>query len=471
MEKAAPKKRGRPRAGAAGAAPSDPLLHRLPPQNIEAEESILSAILIDPDPSTLFDVLEVLAAEDFYKSAHQKIFAAIVRLVEKNEPVDLVTVKNMLAESDELEPIGGAAYLAGLVDSAPYAANARHYADIIKNKASLRRMIENANEISRRCFDNPSDVEGVIDFAERAILEVAEQKAGRAFYKLSQLLVANIETIEANQGKWITGIPSGFDRLDNLTAGFQNSDLIILAARPSMGKTALALNIARNVAVDANVPVAIFSLEMSKEQLSMRLLTAEARIGHNRLRGGHASRQDLAQITDAASVLEQASLFIDDSPGLTAMEIRAKARRLKREKGIGMIVVDYLQLMRATRQGERRDLEVSEMSRSLKGLAKELDLPILVLSQLNRSPEQSQDKRPMLSHLRESGSLEQDADVVLFIYRDEMYNKEPENPNRGTAEIIIGKQRNGPVGKIKLQFDAGITRFHNLETEHADMEA
>ncbi|MFZ5564045.1 MAG: replicative DNA helicase [Thermodesulfobacteriota bacterium] len=470
MQKTPAKKSGRPRGRTEAAAVQDPLLHRLPPQNIEAEESILSSILIDPDASTLFDVLELLSAEDFYKSAHQKIFAAITALVEKNEPVDLVTVKNTLQETGDLETIGGAAYLATLVDSAPYAGNARHYATIIKNKSALRRLIENANEISRRCFDNPADVEGVIDFAERSILDVAEQKAGRDFYKLSQIISTNIETIETNQGRWITGIPSGFPRLDNLTSGFQKSDLIILAARPSMGKTALALNIARNAAIDANIPVAVFSLEMSKEQLSMRLLTSEARIDSYRLRGGHASKQDWIRITDAATVLEQAPLYIDDSPGLTSMEIRAKARRLKREKGIGLIVVDYLQLMRAYQTGERRDLEVSEMSRSLKGLAKELDIPIIVLSQLNRAPEQSTDKRPMLSHLRESGSLEQDADVVLFIYRDEVYNKSEDNPNKGIAEIIIGKQRNGPVGRIKLQFEASITRFQPYDAQHSDTD-
>ncbi|OQX62417.1 MAG: replicative DNA helicase [Desulfococcus sp. 4484_241] len=470
MQKAAVKKGGRAGGRGKTSPVSDPFLHNLPPQNIEAEESILSSILIDPDSSALFDVLEVLSPEDFYKSAHQKIFSAVVRLVEKNEPVDLVTVKNALLESDELEEVGGAAFLARLVDSVPYAANVRHYATIIKNKASLRRLIENSNEIARRCFENPSDVEGVIDFAERAIFQVAEQKAGQAFFKLSQIIQGNIETIEANQGKWITGIPSGFDRLDNLTAGFQKSDLIILAARPSMGKTALALNIARNVAIDANIPVAVFSLEMSKEQLSMRLLTSEARIDTSRLRSGHIGKKDFLRITDAASVLERAPLYIDDSPGLTAMEIRAKARRLKREKDIGFVVIDYLQLMRASQPAERRDLEVSEMSRSLKGLAKELNVPILVLSQLNRAPEQSHDKRPMLSHLRESGSLEQDADVVIFIYRDDFYNKDEDNPNKGLAEIIIGKQRNGPTGKVMLQFDASITRFQNLDTQYSSAD-
>ncbi|MDY6824676.1 MAG: replicative DNA helicase [Thermodesulfobacteriota bacterium] len=441
---------------------NDPLLHKVPPQNLDAEASILSAILIDTDTTALFDILEMLTAAEFYKSAHQKIFEAIRSLVDRSEPVDMVTVKNYLQDTGELDTIGGAVYLSELVETAPYAVNIRHYATIIKNKASLRALIENANEISRRCFENPSAVDEVIDFAESSILKVAEHKVGKSFYKLNQIIQTNIETIETNQGKWITGVASGFEKLDNLTSGFQNSDLIILAARPSMGKTALALNFARNAALNSNVPAAVFSLEMSKEQLSMRLLTSEARINSFRLRSGHASRQDWIKITDAASLLENAPLYIDDSPGLTAMEIRAKARRMKKDKDIGLVIIDYMQLMRASSPGERRDLEISEISRSLKGLAKELDLPVIVLSQLNRAPEQSNDKRPMLSHLRESGSLEQDADVVLFIYRDEVYNKSEDNPNRGIAEVIIGKQRNGPVGKIHLQFDASYTRFHNL---------
>jgi len=446
--------------------PADPWLHNLPPQNIEAEESILSSILIDPDTAALFDTLEILSAEDFYKTAHQKIFSAIHDLVVKNQPVDLITVKNHLQEAGTLEEIGGGTYLATLVESAPYAVNIRHYATIIKNKAVLRRLIENSSEIAKKCFENPSDVESVIDFAERSIFRVAENKAGKAFFQLNQIIQTNIATIETNQGKWITGVASGFERLDNLTSGFQNSDLIIIAARPSMGKTAFALNITRNVAVSASIPVAFFSLEMSKEQLSMRLLTSEARVNAFHLRSGHISKNDWIKITDAASLFDSVPIFIDDSAGLTVMEIRAKARRMKKEKNIGLIVVDYLQLMRPTETGERRDLEVSEMSRSLKGLAKELDIPIIVLSQLNRAPEQSHDKRPLLSHLRESGSLEQDADVVLFIYRDEVYNKNEENPNRGIAEIIIGKQRNGPIGKLFLQFEPAYTRFQNLASEN-----
>ncbi len=447
-------------------AKKDPWLHHLPPQNIEAEESILSSILIDPDTAALFDTIEILSPADFYKTAHQKIFSAINDLVVKNDPVDLITVKNRLQETGALEDIGGGAYLAQLVDSAPYAVNIRHYATIIKNKAVLRRLIENSSEIARKCFENPAEVETVIDFAERAIFDVAEKKTAQSFIPLNEIILDNIATIEANQGKWITGVASGFDKLDNLTSGFQKSDLIILAARPSMGKTAFALNITRNVAVANNVPVAFFSLEMSKEQLSMRLLTSEARVNAFHLRSGHISKEQWNKITDAASILDTVPIYIDDSAGLTVMDIRAKARRMKKDKGVGLIVIDYLQLMRPTRPGERRDLEISEISRSLKGLAKELDVPIIVLSQLNRAPEQSHDKRPMLSHLRESGSLEQDADVVLFIYRDEVYNKSEDNANRGVAEIIIGKQRNGPIGKVFLQFESAYTRFQNLASEN-----
>ena len=454
--------------------------HRLPPQNIEAEESILCSLLIDSDSAALFDILEILTPEDFYKSSHKIIFEAVRTLVEKNDPVDIVTVKNLLQGTslsekrgqknikNQLEAIGGAAYLTSLVDEAPVAVNVRHYAKIIKSKASLRALIENANEITKRCFENPAEVDSVIDFAESSILQVAGGSTAQDFSSLHHLLKINMEAIESNDGKWITGVPSGFDQLDNLTSGFQKSDLIILAARPSMGKTALALNIARNAAVDHNQPVAVFSLEMSKEQLSMRLLTAESRINSASLRRGQVSKQDWLRITNAASVLDSAPIYIDDSSGITSMEVRAKSRRLKKEKDIGLIIVDYLQLMRASNPKERRDLDVGEMSASLKGLAKELNVPVIVLSQLSRAPEQNNNKRPMLSHLRESGALEQDADVVLFIYRDEVYNKDEDNPQRGLAEIIIGKQRNGPVGDITLQFEKTYTRFQNLASEPYD---
>jgi replicative DNA helicase len=450
-----------------GSKTRDAAPYGLPPQNIEAEGSIISAILIDND--ALLDVIETLAPEDFYRTAHQKIYAAITDLFDKAEPVDLVTLANKLKQKGQLEEVGGASYLARLVDTVPLAVNARHYAKIVHDKASLRRLIEKANAIVKRCFEQRGEAEDVIDFAEAAVFEISEQKARQSFYPLSKIILGNIETLEEKQGNrsLVTGVPTGYSQLDNLTSGLQSSDLIILAARPSMGKTALALNIARNAAVDANVPVAVFSLEMSKEQLSLRMLCSEARIDSSRLRGGFFSMEDWHRLTDAAGVLSEAPIYIDDSPSLSAMEIRAKARRLKMDKNIGLIIIDYLQLMQGRASAERRDLEISEISRGLKALAKELDLPVMALSQLNRMLEQRTDKRPRLSDLRESGALEQDADVVAFIYRDEVYNKEEDNPNRGTAEIILSKQRNGPTGDVFLSFLNSYTRFENLASEEA----
>ncbi len=445
--------------------PNDSAPYSLPPQNIEAEESIISAILIDNN--TLLDVIEILAPEDFYRTAHQKIYAAITDLFDKTEPIDLVTLANKLKEKGQLDEIGSASYLARLVDTVPLAVNAPHYAKIVHDKASLRRLIEKANAIVKRCFEERGNADDVIDFAETAIFEISEKKSLQAFYPIGKLILGNIETLEENQGnrRLVTGVPTGFSQLDNLTSGLQNSDLIILAARPSMGKTALALNIARNAAVDANIPVALFSLEMSKEQLSLRMLCSEARIDSSRLRGGFFSMEDWHRLTDAAGILSESPIYIDDSASLTAMEIRAKARRLKMDKNIGLVVIDYLQLMQGRASAERRDIEISEISRSLKALAKELQLPVLALSQLNRMLEQRTDKRPRLSDLRESGALEQDADVVAFIYRDEVYNKEEDNPRRGIAEILLSKQRNGPTGDVFLTFLNSFTRFENLASE------
>lgn len=439
----------------------DPSLNLLPPQSIEAEESLLSAILLDND--TLIDIVDILVPEDFYKPAHQKIYAAISELFARNEPADLVTLTNALRNDKKLDDIGGAVYLARLMDEAPLAVNPGHYARIIHDKASLRRLIHKSSEIARRCYENQGDVEEVINFAETSIFEISEDKVKPAFYPLSRIIETNIDELEERQGNksLLTGVTTGYTELNEMTAGLQGSDLILLAARPSMGKTAFALNIARNAAVDGNVPVAVFSLEMSKEQLSMRLLCAEARVDSSRLRSGFFS-QDWNKLTEAASVLSQAPIYIDDSPSLSSMDVRAKSRRLKMDKGLGLVIIDYVQLMKSRIRSERRDLEISEISRSLKGLAKELNVPVVALSQLNRKLEERADKRPMLSDLRESGALEQDADVVAFIYRDEVYNKEENNPNINTAEIIIAKQRNGPVGTARLAFLKTFTRFENL---------
>ena len=439
----------------------DPSLYHLPPQSIEAEESILSAILIDND--TLFEVLEILSPEDFYRSGHQKIFAAIAELFSRNEPVDLVTLTNILRERGRLEEIGGATYLANLVDTVPLAVNAQHYAKIVHGKACLRRLIEKTSAIARKCFEDRGNVDNVIDFAESSIFEISENKIKPAFSPLGKIIEGNIDALEELQGKktLVTGVATGYTKLDELTAGFQKSDLIIIAGRPGMGKTALALNIAKNAAVDANIPVAIFSLEMSKEQLSLRMLSSEARIDSSRLRRGFISQNDWIKITDAAGALSQAPIFIDDSPNITSLEIRAKSRRLKMENDIGLIIVDYIQLMKGRVSAERRDLEISEISQSLKALAKELNIPVVALSQLNRKLEERSDKRPQLADLRESGALEQDADVVAFIYRDELYNKDENNPNKGKAELILAKQRNGPTGFAILTFLDTYTRFEN----------
>ncbi len=441
--------------------PKDPSLQKLPPQSIEAEESILSAILLDN--STLLDVLEILTPDNFYRTSHQIIFAAIAELFSKAEPVDLVTLTNILRDKNQLEEIGGAAYLARIVDTVPSAINVQHYARIVRDKASLRRLIAKANEISRHCYEDGGDLDSVLDFAESAVFEISEDKHQAAFHPISKIIESNIDALEERQGNrtMVTGVTTGFTQLDHKTSGLQRSDLIILAARPSMGKTALALNIARNAAVEGNVPVAVFSLEMSKEQLCERMLCAEARVDSSRLRGGFLNPDDWNRITEAASVLSEAPLYIDDSPDISATSIRTKSRRLKMDKGLGLVIIDYLQLMRGRAGTERRDLEISEISRALKLLAKEINVPVVALSQLNRKLEERNDKRPKLSDLRESGALEQDADVVAFIYRDEVYNRDENNPNKGTAEIMIAKQRNGPTGDIPLTFLNSYTRFEN----------
>lgn len=443
----------------------DPGQTMLPPQSVEAEESLISAVLLDNE--IVLDVLDLVRPEDFYRAAHRKIFSAVVELFSQTEPIDLVTITNKLREKGQLEEIGGATYLAKLMNSVPAAVNPPHYAKIIRDKASLRKLISKSNEIARRCFEDGGDVDRVIDFAEGSIFEISENKAKQAFHPLSQIIETNIDALEERQGNraLVTGVTTGYARLDQLLSGFQKSDLLILAARPAMGKTALALNMARNAAIEANVAVAVFSLEMSKEQLSMRMLCSEARVDSSRIRSGFLSRDDWSQLTQAAGALTDAPVFIDDSPDISATSIRTKCRRLKMDKDLGLVIVDYLQLMRGSISTERRDLEISEISRSLKLLAKELSIPVIALSQLNRKLEERSDKRPQLSDLRESGALEQDADVVMFIYRDEVYNKDENNPNRGTAEIILAKQRNGPTGTVPLTFLGAYTRFEDLAVE------
>jgi len=443
----------------------DPWLQKVPPQNIEAEQSILSAILIENN--TLPEVIEIISEKDFYREVHRKIFTAMVDLFERNEPADLITLTNVLKEQGQLESVGGASYLSELVDTVPMATNAVHYAKIIREKATLRSLIERAASITSRCFEDRGDVEDILDFAEQSIFDIAEDKIRPAFHSLADIINDTYKAVEDAVGNklLVTGVPTGYLGLDEKTSGFQPGDLVVIAGRPSMGKTALALNIAQNASAQTGTPSAVFSLEMSKEQLSLRMLSAEARIDSSRMRRGFLKEGDLARINRAAGALYDLPIYIDDSPAISALEIRAKARRMKMEKGLGLVIVDYLQLMRGRASAERREVEISEISRSLKALAKELSIPVVALSQLNRKVEERSNRRPVLSDLRESGAIEQDADVIIFIYRDEIYNKEEDNPNKGIAEIDVAKQRNGPTGTVRLAFLDYCTRFGNLAPE------
>jgi replicative DNA helicase len=429
---------------------------KIPPHNMEAEGSVLGGILLDKE--ALPKVLEILSPDDFYKEAHRKIFNGVVGLFERDEPADVVTLSNALRADDQLDTVGGIDYLTLLADQVPTAANVVYYARIIKEKAILRKLIRKTSEILEACYDDKAELEEFLDNAEQGIFEVAEDRVRKSFFPIKDVIRSSFETIERlyEEKSVLTGVPSGFGDLDAETAGFQSSDLIVVAARPSMGKTSLCLDVARHAAVEGEIPVALFSLEMSKEQIALRLLCSEAQVDNRQLRRGYLRESDWPKLTTAAGVLSDSPIFIDDSPALSVLELRAKARRLKAERNVGLIIVDYLQLMRGRMDSDRfrsREQEISEISRSLKALAKELTVPVIALSQLNRRVEERGDKTPQLADLRESGAIEQDADVILFIYRDELYNRSPENPNKGTADIIVGKQRNGPAGrKIRLTF-------------------
>jgi replicative DNA helicase len=437
-------------------------MRKLPPQSIEAEMSILGGILLDNE--AINRVLDNLVPDDFYRESHRKIMRAMIELNEHREPCDLITLTTILKKRGELEEVGGAPYLATLVDYVPTAANIAYYSKIVKEKAISRNLISAATEIVTDGFDDQADIEELLDKAQKAIFQISENRINTPYFALSMILKDSIKYIGElyEKKESITGVPTGFIDLDQKTAGFQRGDLIIIAGRPSMGKTAFALNIAQYAAVHAqpSYPVVIFSLEMSKEQLVTRLLCSEARVDASRLRTGHLVEGDWDKIMRGADKLHEAKIFIDDTPAISVMEMRAKARRLRAEHGIGMIVVDYLQLMRGGSSPESRQQEISEISRSLKALAKELSVPVVALSQLNRGLESRTDKRPIMSDLRESGAIEQDADIIMFVYRDEVYNKE--NPDvKGRAEIIIGKQRNGPIGTVDLTFLGEYTRFEN----------
>jgi replicative DNA helicase len=441
-------------------------LGKVPPQQLEAEQSLLGGILLDGDG--LPAALEVIKGDEFYRDAHRVIFRAVQELFEHNAPIDLVTVADFLAQRNLLESVGGATYLASLADTVPSASNVAAYARIVSEKALLRRLIQIAAEITSWCYAGGKRIEEILDQAESAIFSITEGRVRSNYYPIKEVVKKSIEVIEElyERREMLTGVSSHYRDLDKLTAGFQPSDLIIIAGRPSMGKTAFALNIARNSALESRVPIGIFSLEMSKEQLAMRLLCAEARVSSQKLRSGFLSKDECAKLITAAGHFSEAPILIDDTPAISTLEVRAKARRMKAEMNVGMIMVDYLQLMRGRAGTDNREQEISDISRSLKALAKELNIPVVALSQLNRKVEERHDKRPMLSDLRESGAIEQDADVILFIYRDEAYN--PNSAEAGMAEIRVGKQRNGPAGDtVKLAYIKDYTRFENLALERS----
>ena len=440
------------------------MLDKVPPQNLEAEQSVLGSMLLDKE--AIIRAQEVLRAEDFYQDAHRHIFTAICDLFNRGDAVDLVTMAEAMNARNSLDIVGGAAYLSTLANVVPTAANIEHYAHIVEEKATLRALINASSQILARGYQPDQELASILDEAERSIFNISQRRLARGYTMLRDVLdkaLDHIEFLYAHKGE-VTGVPTGFKDLDDLTSGLQPSDLFILAARPSMGKTQLGLNLVRYAAVEKGIPSAIFSLEMSKEQLATRLLATEGTIDSQRLRTGHLTEEHWQRLTNALGRLSEAPILIDDTPAISIMEMRARARRMKSEHGLGMIMVDYLQLMSAPGNKENRQQEISEISRSLKALARELHVPVLALSQLSRSVESRNDKRPLLSDLRESGSIEQDADVVAFIYRDDYYNRESEKPN--ITEVILAKQRNGPVGMVELVFLKEFGKFVAVDKHH-----
>ena len=436
------------------------LVSRLPPQSLESEQAVLGGIMLEN--FAINRVVEFVEPEDFYRESHRKIYRAMLELSERGEPIDLITLSNLLKSRNELEDVGGATYLSLLVDSIPTAANSATYAKIIREKSILRRLIHGATEIVTRGYEANDDVEHFLDHSEKIIFDIAQKRIKQSFFTMKEIVKQGFKTIEmmSENKEMVTGVPTGFVDLDRMTSGLQPSDLIIVAGRPSMGKTAFALCIAAHAAMKKKIPCAIFSLEMSKEQLAQRMLCMEARIDSSKIRGGFLSESDWPRLTQACGELSDAPIFVDDTPAMNILELRAKARRLQKEHGLGLIVVDYLQLMRGFSNMDSREREISEISRSLKALAKELNIPVIALSQLNRMVENRKPPKPILADLRESGAIEQDADLILFLFREEVYDRE--TVNRGMCEVIIGKQRNGPVGEIRLTFLAPFTRFENL---------
>jgi len=432
------------------------------PHNLEAERSVLGAILVHNDAFNM--AAQVIDSGDFYRDAHRRIFDKMVQLNERNQAIDFVTLKEELARAGEIDEVGGPAYVASLADGVPRATNVEYYARIVKEKATLRNLIFAANKILTNAYEADQESDLILDEAESSIFAVADDRLKAGFVPMRELVKESFPKIEQlfEQKRLITGVPTGFVDLDEMTRGLQGGDLIIVAARPSMGKTSLVLNMAQHVAIQPDHTVGFFSLEMSKESLFLRLLTSEAQIDSHRLMSGAIGQKDYGRISHALETLSAMRLFIDDTANIGVLEMRAKARRLQSEHRLSLLVVDYIQLMSGRGRFENRTLELAAISRSLKGLAKELRVPIVVLSQLSRAPESRSDHRPQLSDLRESGALEQDADVVVLIYREDAYNRDPNNPDAGTAELIVAKQRNGPTGIVRLAFLREQTRFANL---------
>ncbi|HBM82016.1 MAG: replicative DNA helicase [Clostridiales bacterium] len=437
---------------------------RVPPNNLEAEQSVLGSMLLDKNAISI--VSEMLRGEDFYKEAHRLIFDTIIELFDKDEPVDLVTIVDSLRAKNILETVGGMTYLSNLASSVPTTANVKYYAKIVEEKSTLRKLIKSCTETMEKCYQGSTDVPAILDKAEKDIFDISQKAVTHDFEPLSRVLERGFDEIEKlynNKGS-ITGIPSGFPELDAKTSGFQKGDMILIAARPSMGKTAFVLNIAEYAAIMNHNIVALFSLEMPKEQIAYRMLCSEANIDMLKLRSGNLSDDDWERLAASAGPLASAKIFIDDTPGISVTEMRSKCRRLKIEHGLDIIIIDYLQLMQGRGRPENRQQEVSEISRSIKALAKEMDTPVIACAQLSRAPEARTDHRPMLSDLRESGSIEQDADVVCFLYRDEYYNQDTDKKN--IAEVIISKQRNGPTGTVELAYIGKYTKFGRLDKFH-----
>ncbi|WP_250645452.1 replicative DNA helicase [Salidesulfovibrio onnuriiensis] len=442
---------------------SSDLLRKVPPHNLEAEQSVLGGVFQSP---TMFSSLvEIVEPDHFYSPAHKVIFEAFSELYRTNKPIDLITVSDFLNSQGTLDTIGGPVYLAEIADSVVSASNAEYHATIVRDKAILRELIDISGTIISDCYE-AADVDVVLSESEKRIFKIAQAKSSKNMLASDKLIIKVFEELQAKyeNKSAITGIPTGYTDFDSMTAGLQNSDLIIIAARPAMGKTAFALNIALRAAARAEVPTAVFSLEMAMEQLMVRLLSVQSHVEMGNLRTGYLDDQDWSALYEAADVLSRAPIFIDDTPALSTLELQAKCRRLKAEHNLGLIVVDYLQLMRSSARTDSREQEISDISRSLKALAKELNVPVIALSQLNRKVEERTDKTPMMSDLRESGAIEQDADIIIFLYRDAAYNKGEDNPRKNEADIIIGKQRSGPTGTCTLYFKKECTLFGNLDS-------